>query len=219
MRLFLYTLMSFILQAVPEGITEQFDGAVEQLSKSSVELAEAAADFGALKVIFGVFMVFFLILILMFLYQMLTMARKVNDIHGSCRTISTAITETQNRTLGRPQANILIRRSFNQLSQSIKYTILRTRLENHLDQEEYIRNKVQRLVNHEYQELNAFLMNYECDGKSLASHINIDDAKTVYDFVIEQIYLGEDMFTIASMDQAADIITNGLKLEATKGIE
>lgn len=207
------------LQALPEGAAGQFDGAVEQLSKSSIELAEAAADFGVLKVVFGVFMVFFLILILMFLYQMLTMARKVNDIHGSCKVLSGMITDTQNRTLGRPQANILIRRSFNQLSQSIKYTILRTRLENHLDQEEYIRNKVQRLITHEYQELNAFLMNYICDDRSLASHINIDDAKIVYDFALEQIYLSEDVFTIASMDQATDIIVNGLKLEATKGID
>lgn len=198
---------------------EELDGAVEQLSRSSIELAEAAANFGALKVIFGIFLVFTIVIIIFFLYQMLSMARKVSDIHGSCKVVSGMITDTTNRTLGRPQANILIRRSFNQLSQSIKYTILRTRLENHLDQEEYIRNKVQRLINHEYQELNAFLMNYTCDNKTLASHINIDDSKILYDFAIEQIYLDENVFTIAGMDQAADIITNGLKLEATKGIE
>lgn len=215
----LQALYFHILQALPENAAEQFDGAVEQLSRSSIELAEAAADFGVLKVIFGVFMVFFLILIIMFLYQMLTMANKVNEIHGSCKVVSGMITDTSNRTLGKPQANILIRRSFNQLAQSIKYTILRTRLENHLDQEEYIRNKVQRLVNHEYQELNAFLMNYVCDDKTLASHINLDDSKIIFDFVIEQIYLDDSVFTISGMDQAADIITNGLKLEATKGIE
>lgn len=208
-----------ILQALPENAAEQFDGAVEQLSKSSIELAEAAADFGVLKVVFGVFMVFFMILILMFVYQMFSMARKVNDIHGSCKVVTGVMQDTANRTLGKPQASILVRRSFNQLSQSIKYTILRTRLENHLDQEEYIRNKVQRLVNHEYQELNAFLMNYTCQDKTLATHINIEDAKIIYDFVIEQIYLDESVFSIAGMDQAADIITNGLKLEACKGLE
>lgn len=210
----LYTL----LQAI-EVTPEQFDGAVEQLSRSSIELAEAAADFGVLKVVFGVFMLFFLILILMFLYQMLTMARKVNDIHGSCKTVTSAMTDTANRTLGKPQASILIRRSFNQLAQSVKYTILRTRLEDHLDQKEYVSNKVERYITHEYQELNSFLMNYTCSDKVLATHIKAEDAKIISDFVLEQVYLDESIFTIASMDQAADIILNGLKLEALKGIE
>ena len=86
-----------LLQVSPE----QFDSAVGQLSKSSVELAEAAADFGVLKVVFGVFMAFFLILILMFLYQMLTMTKKVNEIHSSCKTVSGMVSETSNRTLGK----------------------------------------------------------------------------------------------------------------------
>lgn len=209
----------YLLQALPENAADQFDGAVEQLSRSSIELAEAAADFGVLKVVFGVFMVFFLILIIMFLYQMLMMAKKVNDIHSSCIQVKSVVEDSASRTLGRPQASILIRRSFNQLAQTVKYTILRTRLENHLDNKEYVQSKVNRLVTHEYQELNSFLMNYVCDSKTLATHINVEDSKTVSDFVLEQVYLDESVFTIASMDQAAEIILNGLKLEALKGIE
>lgn len=208
-----------LLQALPENTAEQFDSALGQLSKSSIELAEAAADFGVLKTIFGVFMVFTLIMILMFVYQMFSMARKVDDIHGSCKVVSGMVSDTSNRTLGKPQASILIRRSFNQLAQSVKYTILRTRLENHLDQKDYIVNKVQRLMNHEYQELNSFLMNYVCEEKTLATRISTEDAKILSDFVLEQVYLEEDVFTISGMDQAADIILNGLKLEALKGIE
>lgn len=208
-----------LLQALPENTTEQFDSAVGQLSKSSIELAEAAADFGVLKTIFGVFMVFILIMILMFVYQMFSMASKVNDIHESCKVVSGIALDTSNRTLGKPQASILIRRSFNQLAQSVKYTILRTRLENHLDQKDYIVSKVQRLMNHEYQELNSFLMNYVCEEKTLATHISAEDAKILSDFVLEQVYLEEEVFTISGMDQAADIILNGLKLEALKGIE
>lgn len=211
-------ILQTILQ-VAEIAQEQFDSAVGQLSKSSIELAEAAADFGVLKTIFGVFMVFFLIVITMFVYQMLSMTKKVNDIHGSCQVVSNMVSDTSNRTLGRPQASILVRRSFNQISQSVKYMILRTRLEGNLDQREYVQNKIQRLVTHEYQELNSFLMNYVCDEKTLATRINIEDAKIVSDFVLEQVYLEEPMFTIAGMDQAADIILNGLKLEALKGIE
>ena len=129
------------------------------------------------------------------------------------------VSDTSNRTLGKPQASILIRRSFNQLAQSVKYTILRTRLENHLDQKDYTVNKVQRLMNHEYQELNSFLMNYVCEEKTLATRISTEDAKILSDFVLEQVYLDESVFTISGMDQAADIILNGLKLEALKGIE
>lgn len=195
------------------------DGAVEQLSKSSIELAEAAANFGALKVIFGVFLAFCLLMILVFIYQALNVTRKINDIHINTNKAAKMIEETSNRTLGKPQSSILIRRSFNQLSQSVKYTILRTRLENHLDQRDYVASKVGRLVTQEYAELNNFLMNYVCDDKSLATHINLEDSKIVTEFIMEQVYLDDSIFTIASMDQAADIILNGLKLEALKGIE
>lgn len=205
-----------LLQSVS---SEQFDGAVEQLSKSSIELAEAASNFGALKVIFGVFMVFVLIMILLFVYQTFSANSKMGKVYETSAQVTKLLEESSNRTLGRPQSSILIRRSYNQISQSIKYIILRSRLENHLDQEEYIRNKVDRLVAHEYQELNSFLMNYICDDKTLATHINLDDAKILSDFALEQIYLDDNIFTIASMDQAADIIVSGLKLEALKGIE
>lgn len=198
---------------------EELDGAVEQLSKSSIELAEAAANFGALKVIFGIFLVFTIVMVLFFVYQMLSMTKKVSEIHVSCKNVSSMIEDSANRTLGRPQASILIRRAFNELAQNIKYTILRTRIENHLDQKEYIVSKVTKLVTNEYQELNSFLMNYMCDEKTLAAHINLEDSKIVIDFVIEQLYLEEPMFTIASMDQATDILIKGLRLEALKGIE
>lgn len=212
-------LLFTILQALPENSTEQLNSAVGQLSKSSIELAEAAANFGVLKVIFGVFMIFFLVMILMFLYQMLSMSKKVSDIHGSCQNVKKIIEDSSSRTLGKPQASILVRRSYNQLAQGIKYMILRTRLEGHLDQREYVTGKVTRFATHEYQELNSFLMNYECGDKSLAAQISLEDSKIISDFVLEQVYLGDDIFTIAGMDQAADIILNGLKLEALKGIE
>lgn len=208
--------MIHLLQAA-EGI--DLDGAVEQLSKSSIELAEAAANFGALKVIFGIFLVFCLTMIVMFFYQSITMARKVTDIHTATSKAAKMIEETSSRTLGKPQASILIRRAFNDLAQTIKYTILRTRIENHLDQKDYIVSKVTKLVTNEYQELNNFLMNYVCDDKTLAAHINIEDSKIIIDFVIEQLYLDESIFTISSMDQATDILMRGMRLEALKGIE
>lgn len=204
---------------LPLQTVDELDGAVEQLSKSSIELAEAAANFGALKVIFGIFLVFTIVMVLFFVYQMLMMTKKVNDIHGSCKIVSGMIEDAANRTLGRPQSSILIRRAFNELAQNVKYTILRTRIENHLDQKDYIVSKVTKLITNEYQELNSYLMNYVCDDKTLAAHINLEDAKIVIDFVIEQLYLEEPMFTVAGMDQATDILIKGLRLEALKGIE
>lgn len=211
-------MLPVLLQA-SEINSDQLNSAVEQLSKSSIELAEATANYGALKVVFGVFIIFAFIMLLMFIYQSFTTTRRVNQIHASCEMVKKMTGDTANRTLGKPQSSILIRRNFNQLSQTVKYTILRTRLENHLDQTEYIKSKVERLVQHEYQEMNSFLMNYICDDKTLATHINLEDSKIISDFVLEQVYLADDIFTIASMDQAADIILNGLKLEALKGIE
>lgn len=208
----------YLLQAL--GIhEEQLNTAVDQLSQSSIELAEAAANFGALKVIFGIFLVFTIIMVSFFVYQLLSMTKKVTEIHGSCQNVTKLVEETSNRTLGKPQASILIRRVFNDLGQNIKYVILRTRLENHLDQKDYVVSKVTKLVNNDYQELNSFLMNYVCEDKTLATHINIEDEKIITDFVLEQIYLEEPVFTIASMDQAADILMKGLRLEALRGIE
>lgn len=207
------------LSLLPLQSAAELDGAVEQLSRSSIELAEAAANFGALKVIFGIFLVFTVVMVLFFVYQMLTMTRKVNDIHGSCQNVTKMVEETANRTLGKPQASILIRRVFNDLGQTIKYCILRSRLEGNLDQREYIESKIVKLMTNEYQELNNFLMNYVCEEKTLATHINLEDSKIITDFVLEQLYLEEPMFTIASMDQATDILIRGLRLEALRGIE
>ena len=205
---------------VPEAVgAEELDSAVDQLSRSSIELAEAAANFGALKVIFGIFLVFTIVMVLFFVYQMLTMTKKVNDIHGSCQNVSKMVEQTANRTLGKPQASILVRRAYNEFAQSLKYFILRSRIENHLDQKEYIASKITKLVNSEYQELSSFLMNYVCDEKTLATHVNLEDSKIIIDFVLEQLYLEEPVFTVASMDQATEILVKGLRLEALKGIE
>ena len=202
------------------GITpEQFDGAVEQLSRTSIDLAEAAANFGALKVIFGVFLTLFVVMLLWFLYQLVSMTRKVDYVYGSTQKTTKLFEESANRLLGKPQASILIRRAFNSLSQSIKYTILRTRIENHLDQREFVDSKVTKFITHEYRELVNFLANYTCDGKTLDTHIKVEDAKIITDFVLEQVYLGEDLFSVASMDQASDILAKGLRLEALQGIE
>ena len=132
-------------------------------------------------------------------------------IYTSANKIEKFFEEETNRTIGAPQSQILIRRSLNSLSQNIKYNILRTRLENHLDQRDYIQSKVARLVSYEWGELSAFLANFECDKKTLADNLNNDDAQIIIDFMLEQIYLDKSLYTVASMDQATDLLMNGIK--------
>lgn len=207
-----------LLQAVVDN-SEQLAQTVDQLTESSLKLAEAAANFGALKVIFGIFLVFTLIMILLFLYQSVATTHKITKIHESSVKLEKYMEDSSSRTLGKGQASVLIRRSFNSLSQIVKYNILRTRIENHLDQRDNVTSKIANLVRYEYAELIAFLMNFECDDIELSESIKADDAQIIIDFMIEQVYMDSELFSVASMDQATDILLNGLKLEALKNFK
>lgn len=208
------------LQAVAtqaEG-SEQVLGAVSQLSKSSIELAEAAANLGALKLILGVFITFVVCILCLFLYQTISMSRRVVEIGDTTKRMEKRLELEANRSLGEAQAGILIRRAFNSLSQTIKYTVLRTRLENHLDNRDYVLSKVSRLLNYEYTELDSFLANYQCKTKSLSDAINPADAQILIDFVMEQVYMEQPAWSVSTMDQSATILLNGLKQEALKAV-
>lgn len=206
-----------LLQAVVKN-SEALNSTVNQLTESSIKLAEAAANFGALKVIFGVFLVFMLIMMIAFFWQLFSTQKKVNDIHISSTKVEKFLEDTDSRTVGKEQASIVIRRSFNSLAQSIKYAILRTRLENHLGQKEYVTNKVTRLIKYEYAELSSFLANFECEGEELSGSLKVDDSQLIVDFMLEQIYTPKDIFAISTMDQATDILLNGLKIEALRKV-
>lgn len=198
---------------------EGFDSAVDQLSESTIKLAEAAANFGALKVIFGVFLVFMLIIMVAFFWQLFSTQRRVQDIHHTTKKVEKYIEEASSRTVGKEQASILIRRAFNSLSQTVKYYILRTRIENHIDQEEATASKIERIAKYEYSELSSYLANFGYGDVSLSEHVKIEDFKLISDFMMEQIYISPEVFTISGMDQATDILLNGLKLEALKNIK
>lgn len=196
------------------------NGSVEQLTESSIKLAEAAANFGALKLMFGVFIVFIFIMMLFYLYQLVTYNKKIGDIHQSSKKIESYFQEASDKTLGKSQANILVRRSFNSLSQSIKYIILRTRLENKFtdDEEgrEVVRTKVTKTVENEYAELTSFLANFDCGDKKLSEILNNEDTQIIADFVVEQILIPRDRYVISNMDRETDILLNGIKLDVLK---
>lgn len=204
---------------IPLDIQAQdFNNTLEQLTKSSLELAEATSNLGALKVMAGILLIFIIVLFLLFLYQVLANTHKMDRVDKTVSKVEEYFRDASDKTMGKAQAQIVIRRSFNSLSQNVKYAILRTRIENHIDNREATLAKINNWVNNDYAELKSFLNNFSCQEKSLADIMEHDDTQIIVDYMVEQIYLPKDTFTISSMDQATDILINGLKLEYLKKI-
>lgn len=205
-------MLSILLQAEPH-----LNETVEQLTKSSIELAEATANLGALKVMAGIFMAFALVLILIFIYQIVSTSHKIDRVDKTVGKVEEYFKDASDKTMGKAQAQIVVRRSFNSFSQNVKYTILRTRIENHIENREATLAKVNRLVNYEYAELKSFLGNFNCQERPLSEILDHEeDNQLIVDYIMEQIYLNQELFTISNMDQATDILINGLKLEYLK---
>ena len=186
---------------------------VDRLTQSALELAEATANFGALKVMAGVFMAFMILLVVFFLYQLFSMSRQVTTINEAAQSCNSFFKGAADRTLGIDQSRILIRRSFTTLTDILKYAILRIRLENHIENTSATQAKVERVVKHEFAEMQTFLSTYICNGVPLSHVLKEEDRKLVIAFLIEQIYIPKDQFRISDMDQSMDIFLNGIKLD------
>lgn len=183
----------------------------DALTQNAVELAKAVSDYGVYQVIFGVFMVLIFAIVLIFLWQILIMTRKVNSIEAKATKIDEYFKGTSEYTLGGPAANVLVRREMAHISVLIKYSIIRTRLENHIDDTEEIKSKVTRIVENLFTELNTFLSNYTVNGKKLSSIVDPRDKQSMIDLMIEQIYHPKNKFHVYAMDQTVDIFITGIK--------
>lgn len=192
--------------------------AIGQITESSVKLAEATANYGALKMVFSVFMIFMIVIVLLFVYQIFVLTKKVDIIHTAATKTQKYFEDVSDRTIGTPQGQVIIRRSFNGLSQSIKYVILRIRLENHIDNKEMVYNKVSRMIKNEFSEINSFFSNFICDEKPLCEILNNEDEDVIKKFMLEQIYISKENFSISNMDQSTDILINGIKLIYIKNL-
>lgn len=193
--------------------------AVGQITESSVKLAEATANYGALKMVFSVFMIFMIVIVLLFVYQIFVLAKKIDIIHTAATKTQEYFEGVSDRTIGTSQGQVIIRRSFNGLSQSIKYAILRIRLENHIDNnKEMVCNKVSRMIKNEFSEINSFFSNFICDKKPLCEILNDEDEDVIKEFMLEQIYISKENFSISNMDQSTDILINGIKLIYIKNL-
>lgn len=211
----LNTVLMILLQEVNN---QDLDKVVSQLTKSSVDLAEATYNFGALRVAFGIFAIFTILILLLFIYQIVSLNSKIITIHNAATKTQEFFEGASDRTIGKIQAQVLIRRSFNCLSQSLKYSIIRIRLENHIDNKDAILGKVRRLVDNEFLELSAFYSNFMCDGKPISDIVKDEDAEIIKEFIVEQIYIPKEEFSLSTMDQSVSIFLNGIKLEYIKSL-
>lgn len=208
-------MLSILLQ------TEDLNNLTESVNKvtdSSIRIAQAANDFGALRVAFGVFMIFIIIIVILFIWQIFVLSGKLNTIYGAAVKTTEYFETSAEGDIGPSQAQVIVRRNFNSLSQAIKYYILRIRLENHIDDKNKIKVKIDRLVRNEFSELTTYLSNFKCNKKVLSFIVEDDDIQMIEDFIFEQVYIPKNDFTISNMDQSTSIFINGLKLSYIKKI-
>lgn len=208
-------MLSILLQ------TENLNNLTESVNKvtdSSIRIAQAANDFGALRVAFGVFMIFIIIIVILFIWQIFVLSGKLNTIYGAAVKTTEYFETSAEGDIGPSQAQVIVRRNFNSLSQAIKYYILRIRLENHIDDKNKIKVKIDMLVRNEFSELTTYLSNFKCNERVLSFIVEDDDIQMVEDFILEQVYIPKDDFTISNMDQSTSIFINGLKLSYIKKI-
>jgi hypothetical protein len=194
------------------------DKAVTQVTQASVKLAEAAANYGALKIIFGIFMVFIIIVVVLFVYQIFSLTKKMDIIYTAAIKTQEYFDGASDRTIGRSQAQILIRRGMNSLSNTIKYRVLGIRLENHIDDVELTKTKINRVVKNDFTEFISYLSNFICDDKQLSVVVDEQDVDVVVDFITEQVYIPKDEFTVSGLDQSTDILVNGIKLSYLRNL-
>lgn len=208
-------MLSILLQ------TENLNNLTESVNKvtdSSIRIAQATNDFGALRVAFGVFMIFIIIIVILFIWQIFVLSGKLNTIYGAAVKTTEYFETSAEGDIGPSQAQVIVRRNFNSLSQAIKYYILRIRLENHIDDKDKIKVKIDRLVRNEFSELTTYLSNFKCNKKVLSFIVEDDDIQMIEDFIFEQVYIPKNDFTISNMDQSTSIFINGLKLSYIKKI-
>jgi hypothetical protein len=208
-------MLSILLQ------TENLNNLTESVNKvtdSSIRIAQAANDFGALRVAFGVFMIFIIIIVILFIWQIFVLSGKLNTIYGAAVKTTEYFETSAEGDIGPSQAQVIVRRNFNSLSQAIKYYILRIRLENHIDDKDKVKVKIDRLVRNEFSELTTYLSNFKCNKKVLSFIVEDDDIQMIEDFIFEQVYIPKNDFTISNMDQSTSIFINGLKLSYIKKI-
>ena len=210
-------MIMFLKPLVIQQENKMLDEAVDQITESSIKLAEATANYGALKIVFSIFIVFMILIVILFIYQIITLTKKIDTIHTAAIRTQEYFEGVSDSSIGDNEAQVIIGRSMNNLCQSIKYYILRIRLENHIENKILI-GEVDRVVKNEFSELTNFLGNFINNEKQLSGVVNTEDIDVIKQFILEQVYIPKSEFTISNMDQSTSILINGLKLNYIKNL-
>lgn len=210
--------MYSILQSNPSSL-EQITGTVAQLTESSIQLAEAAANFGALKLMFGIFIVFIFIMMILFIFQIISYNRKLADIFRTTKMVENHMEQSASKTLGKPQASLLIHRLYGDLAIIVKYLVVKVRLEYKINSDkpynrEAVMTRVENLVRFEMSELKSFLSEYHCGEFCMGECVTPEDTQAILDFVVDHVFEPRDVFTISVMDQTAEIVVSGVRMNA-----
>lgn len=209
--------MMILLQMV-NNTTEE----ARLLSQTAIDLAEAASNYGALKVVFGVFLVIMIFMVITFIAQTIYILKKVQKIAEASDRVLSYFNPISNRTIGEDEAITILKESMSNRSTYIKYSILRIKLENHINDEQTTETKIRRILANSNAEASAFLSKFiiENKGKNLGTVINFNaDNDVLYQLLWEQVYQPKDIFSISSMDQTIELFMNGLKLNYISKLE
>lgn len=211
--------MMNILQITDSVPLDKLTESTKTLSKTSIELAQAVSDYGALRVVFGVFIVMVILMIIIMVVSHVYMLKKVNLISSASMKVLKYFDNLSNRTVGKEEGNAIIRESLNKCNALTKYYILRIRLENHIDNKEVTKQKISKIAENSFAELNSQLSRFICVDKSLSNVIDADDCDSLKKIIDQFVYQDKNSFTISSMDQSVELFFSGLKLEYLKRLE
>lgn len=195
---------------------KQLTESTESLSNTTIQLAQAVSDYGALKVIFGLFILVVIIMIIAMTLTLISNFRRMNKIEEASIKVLKYFDNLTNRTIGIEESNTIIRETINRYCGLTKYQILRIRVENHIDNVEVTKQKIDKLVENYFAELNAFLSRFICIDKPLSNVIDFDNADSLKGIITQWVYMPKEEFTISNMDQTLELYYSGIKIEYLK---
>lgn len=191
----------------------------ESLSNTTIQLAQAVSDYGALKVIFALFIVVVIIMIITMAFTLISNFRRMNKIEAASIKVLQYFDNLTNRTLGREESNAIVRETVNRYCALTKYNILRIRIENHIDNTEITKQKIDKLVENYFAELNSFLSRFICIDKPLSNIIDFDNVDSLKAMITQLVYVPKEEFTVSNMDQTVELYYSGIKIEYLKRLE
>lgn len=191
---------------------------IERLTQSTIDLAEASANVGALKIIFGAFLSLTMLLVITFIYQTFVLNKKLSDVVITTTKVNKYFDEASERTIGKSQVNLLVRRLFYSFEIQIKYFILRSRIEYKNPPKEFINSRINDLIKHEIDNITSYISSFEYEGQPLQAIISSEDLPLIVDFIVGQILKPNNEFSVSDMDQVTSILLDGIKIDYLKTI-